>query len=154
VKKLVIVSSVLVLAALGAYYVSSDSSEPVENSPITESSEMSPSVPNATEANVQAGNYIEYEEGIIEKTPGTKLLFFHAPWCPQCRALESDIKAQDLPKDLTIIKVDYDSSQELKERYGVTMQTTIVRVDDEGNLVDKYVAYDYPNFQSVKDNLL
>lgn len=152
-KKLAIISAVLILAALGAYYASSDSSAPVENSAVTES-ETPASIPNATEASVSAGNYIDYQAGIIEKTPGTKLLFFHAPWCPQCRALESDIKSQTLPKDLTIIKVDYDSMQELRKKYGVTMQTTIVKVDDSGNLVDKYVAYDYPTFQSVKDNLL
>jgi hypothetical protein len=39
------------------------------------------------------GRYIDYREDSIANTAGTKLLFFHAPWCPQCRDLESDIKA-------------------------------------------------------------
>lgn len=102
----------------------------------------------------QAGKYQEYAEAAIASTPGTKILFFHAPWCPQCRDLEADIKNQQLPSDLTIFKVDYDTNQALRQKYGVTLQTTLVKVDDSGNLVEKYVAYSDPTFASVEENLL
>ncbi len=98
--------------------------------------------------------YVEYSPEIIAKTTGTKILFFYAPWCPQCRALEKSIKAGSIPQGTTIIKIDYDSNQALRQKYEVTIQTTLVRVDDAGNLVEKYVAYDEPTLQSLVDNLL
>lgn len=101
-----------------------------------------------------AGTYIDYSPDAIAKTSGTKILFFHAPWCPQCRALDADIKAKGVPAGVTIIKTDYDSNQTLRQKYGVTIQTTLVEVDDNGNLIEKYVAYDEPTIDSVKKNLL
>lgn len=101
-----------------------------------------------------AGAYLDYDPNIIAKTPGTKLLFFHAPWCPQCRALEADIKSRGVPSGVAIIKVDYDSHQNLRQKYGVTIQTTLVKVDDKGGLVKKYVAYDEPSLDALKRNLL
>lgn len=100
------------------------------------------------------GAYVDYSSGVIASTTGTKLLFFHASWCPQCRALEADIKKQGVPGGVTIIKVDYDTNQALRQKYGVTLQTTIVKVDDNGNLVKKYVAYEDPTLDSVKANVL
>lgn len=100
------------------------------------------------------GEYVDYREGIIAETSGTTLLFFHAPWCPQCRALESDIKAKGIPEGVTIIKVDYDSNQTLRQEYGVTIQTTVVRVDKDGKLVEKFVAYDEPSMAAVAEELL
>lgn len=100
------------------------------------------------------GIYVDYSSDVIAKTPGTKLLFFYAPWCPQCRALEADIKQAGVPSDVAIIKVDYDSNQALRQKYGVTIQTTIVKVDDSGELVEKYVAYDEPTLRAVTDALL
>ncbi len=101
-----------------------------------------------------AGSYVDYKPGIIEQTAGTKLLFFHASWCPQCRALEADIKKSTIPANVTIIKVDYDSNQALRQKYGVTIQTTVVHVDDRGNLIKKYVAYESPTLAAVVKNLL
>jgi len=117
--------------------------------------------PASTPANATAedpasmpGKYVEYSSDVIASTKGTKLLFFHAPWCPQCRAIEADIKEDGVPSGVTIIKVDYDTNQALRQKYGVTIQTTIVRVDDNGALVKKYVAYDEPTLNSVVKNLL
>jgi thiol-disulfide isomerase/thioredoxin len=102
----------------------------------------------------EPGSYIDYGPTVIANTAGVKLLFFHAPWCPQCRDLEADIKDNDIPTGVTIIKVDYDTNQSLRQKYGVTVQTTVVLIDDEGNLVRKFVAYDDPSLKSIKENLL
>ena len=101
-----------------------------------------------------AGRYVDYSSELVSSTPGDKLLFFHAPWCSQCQDLEADIEASELPKGVTVFKVDYDSNQDLRQKYGVTIQTTVVKVDDEGEKIDSYVAYEEPTFDSVANALL
>lgn len=83
---------------------------------------------------MQSGGYVEYTPQLIAQTPGTKILFFHAEWCPQCRQLDSDLESTGVPAGVTVMKVDYDSSRDLRQKYGVTQQTTLVRVDDNGEL--------------------
>jgi thiol-disulfide isomerase/thioredoxin len=101
-----------------------------------------------------AGVYTEYSEDALSTASGTKVLFFHASWCPQCRALAEDIQAKGVPAGVTILEVDYDTNQALRQKYGVTIQTTLVTVDDQGKLVKKFVAYDDPSLAAVQENLL
>lgn len=108
----------------------------------------------AEAASKQPGVFIDYAEGTVASTDGVRVLFFHAPWCPQCRMIEEDIKTDGVPDGVTILKVDYDSNQELRQKYGVTLQTTFVEVDENGNEIEKFVAYNEPTFDSVKTNLL
>ena len=63
-------------------------------------------------------------------------LFFHADRCPSCVALESDImdNMEDL-ENVRVYKVNYDEATELKDRYGVTAQHTIVFLDENGDSV-------------------
>lgn len=103
---------------------------------------------------VEKGRYVTYVDEKSTKVAGTKLLFFHASWCPQCRALDESIKSSTLPDDTVIIKVDYDSNQALRQQYGVTIQTTVVKINDDGEKVASYVAYEEPNFAAVQKALL
>ncbi|MDX2776068.1 thioredoxin family protein [Streptomyces caniscabiei] len=96
------------------------------------------------------GVYVDYSEAALADAKGTKLLFFHAPWCPQCRELDASIRSSALPDNLTILKVDYDTNQTLRQKYGVTLQTTLVQVDDTGEKIKSFVAYDSPTFDAVK----
>lgn len=98
----------------------------------------------------QPGKYETYTEGVFAQTEGRRILFFYAPWCPQCRALDASIQEGTVPRGIAIFKTDYDSHQELRQKYGVTIQTTLVEVDENGNEVKKYVAYDDPTFEAVK----
>lgn len=102
----------------------------------------------------KAGVYTDYSESAIATASGKKILFFHAPWCPQCRDLDQDIQDNGAPAGTTIFKIDYDSNQDLRKKYGVTVQTTLVLVDDSGNLVKKFVAYADPSVESIIENLL
>lgn len=102
----------------------------------------------------QPGQYVEYSPELVAETPGDKLLFFHADWCSQCVSLEGDIEASGVPDGVTIFKVDYDSNQDLRQKYGVTIQTTLVKVDDNGDEIDSYVAYEDPTFDNVSAALL
>lgn len=100
------------------------------------------------------GRYLPYSAARVAATPGTKILFFHANWCPQCRKLDQDIRANKLPRGVTIFKVDYDSNKDLRRQYGVVIQTTLVKVDGKGKLIDKYVAYEAPTLANVTKALL
>jgi thiol-disulfide isomerase/thioredoxin len=96
-----------------------------------------------------AGAYTDYSEEAFNQTEGRRILFFHAAWCPQCRALDASIHENTVPDGVTIFKTDYDTSQELRQKYGVTIQTSLVEVDADGNEVQKFVAYDDPSFDAV-----
>ncbi|MEV8273092.1 thioredoxin family protein [Microbacterium sp. NPDC077184] len=125
------------------------STEPSE--PMTESeapAEPMTEEPMAEDA-MTAGAYVDYTDGAIEATPGDKALFFHASWCPQCRALDEDLRASGAPDGLTVFKVDYDSRTDLRQKYGVTLQTTIVFVDDAGEPISSTVLYDDPSVASL-----
>ncbi|MEO8527666.1 MAG: thioredoxin family protein [Pseudolysinimonas sp.] len=100
-------------------------------------------------ASLAAGAYVDYTETAISQAAGRTFLFFHAPWCPQCRSIESDILAEGVPAGVTIIKVDYDTHQDLRQQYGVTLQTTFVEVDASGNALQSYVAYNDPHLDAV-----
>ncbi len=158
-KLLIIVLIIFGLIVGGGVYFLNNSSNPKDDTQSLTGVNFHDTSPQAADPKssptpATSGAYIDYQEGIISKTSGTKLLFFHAAWCPQCRMLDADIKQKGVPEGLTIIKVDYDASQKLRQKYGVTLQTTVVRVDDNGELVKKYVAYDEPSLSAVIKNLL
>jgi thiol-disulfide isomerase/thioredoxin len=151
-KKVVIIPlAIVILVGLLIFTRRSAEAPPSTNQTVVEQVETPQ---NKTTTNQSPGHYVDYAPDTIGKTTGTKLLFFHAPWCPQCRQLEADIKSSGVPNDVTIIKVDYDSNQSLRKQYGVTIQTTLVRIDDQGKLIKRYVAYDSPTVAAVKQNLL
>lgn len=87
------------------------------------------------------GMYAPYEASKLAMAEkGKVVLFFKASWCPSCRTLDADIKASlgDIPAGVTILEVDYDKSAELKQKYGVTSQHTLVQVDKSGNQINKW----------------
>jgi len=87
------------------------------------------------------GAYTSYEESRLSyANAGDVVLFFHAPWCPYCRAADNDINARlnEIPDGLLILKTDYDSATALKKKYGVTYQHTFVQVDAQGNMIKKW----------------
>lgn len=100
------------------------------------------------------GSYQDYDEQKVTDTKGTRVLFFYAPWCPQCRSIEKGINAESLPDGVAFFKVDYDSRQDLRKKYGVTLQTTFIVLDDRGTVAKKHVAYDEPTFDAVKKAIL
>ncbi len=96
------------------------------------------------------GSYISYTDSALASTSGQRVLFFHASWCPQCQKVDADIKNDGVPSGVTVFKVDYDTAQSLRQKYGITLQTTFVKLDSAGNSIGKYVAYNEPTFDSVR----
>lgn len=94
-------------------------------------------------AMMSVGSYEAYApEKLAKATDGDVVLFFRASWCPTCRSLDSDIKknAGTIPKGVTILDVNYDDSTALKQKYGVTMQHTLVQVAADGTLIAKWTG--------------
>jgi thioredoxin 1 len=86
--------------------------------------------------------YMYYDETKVSEAlaSGQKVaLFFHATWCPSCKALDKAINSEisSIPSNALIVKVDYDSSTEMKKKYGVTSQHTTVIIDKDMNLISK-----------------
>jgi len=65
---------------------------------------------------------------------GPTILYFHAEWCPTCRATMISFEARwpEVQPGLTLVIADYDTETELKARYGVTYQNTFVQVGAQG----------------------
>lgn len=88
------------------------------------------------------GRYIEYDEPAVTADGYSEtIIFFHAGWCPECRAFDQAIQLSTIPAGTQILKLDYDSSTELREKYEVTLQSTFVKVDQDGALLTKWVGY-------------
>lgn len=90
---------------------------------------------------MMGGQYVAYDAAKLAfAKEGKVVLFFRASWCPTCRALDADIKANlsQIPKNVLILDVDYDKSAELKKEYGVTYQHTLVQVDADGKMLAKW----------------
>jgi thiol-disulfide isomerase/thioredoxin len=87
------------------------------------------------------GSYETYApETLARAESGDVVLFFRASWCPTCKVLDSDIRAnlKNIPSGVTILDVNYDTETALKQKYGVTYQHTLVQVDASGKLITKW----------------
>jgi thioredoxin 1 len=93
------------------------------------------SMENAATNNARYITLSEYNADKQAYSSNKKVYFFHASWCPICRAIEEDIESDEsqIPEGTTFIEVDYDSSTALRQKYGVTYQYTFVQIDNEGN---------------------
>jgi thioredoxin 1 len=76
---------------------------------------------------------------MVGKTEDT-VIFFHATWCPSCRAADDAISSEVIPDRLTILKANFDNSTDLRKKYGVVAQHTFVQVDPNGNEVKKWLG--------------
>lgn len=92
-------------------------------------------------AMMSKGSYEMYDASKLAMAEkGKVVLFFKAAWCPSCKTVDADIKANlaAIPAGVTILEVDYDKSADLKQKYGVTTQHTFVQVDAKGALITKW----------------
>lgn len=98
------------------------------------------------------GSYKDYSPAAVtsEFKAGNKVvLFFHATWCPTCKQADAAFKtnAGQIPAGVTVLKTDYDSNTELKQKYGITYQHTFVQIDSAGNEITKWNGGDIDNLK-------
>lgn len=84
------------------------------------------------------GKFVAYSAKEVAGTEGTKVLFFHAKWCPACTGAAKNLSAWTAPEGLNVFKVDYDTSTELKKQYGIVGQHTFVQIDDNGKMLKRW----------------
>lgn len=138
-----ILIGVAVAILLIAGLVTAIALRPIEaGAPTATTTDQTPQPDTDTGVNLASGRYTPYEAQHVSATGYNEtILFFHASWCPECRAFEQQITSVDLPDGVQILKVDYDNSDELKRIHGVTLQSTFVKVSRDGAQVSKWVGY-------------
>lgn len=127
-------SAATATASSGMTSDASGSAAPSPTTPAEDSDAMSAAAPGAYLS------FEEYENSMVERSGSTVVLFFHADWCPSCRATDESLTTDGVPDGLTVVKVDYDTETELRQRYGVTTQHTFVRVDESGAELAKWTG--------------
>jgi hypothetical protein len=56
--------------------------------------------------------------------------------------LDKDIleNESEIPEDVVILRADYDEETELKQKYGVNYQHTLVQVDENGDELNQWAG--------------
>lgn len=119
--------------------------------------QSNPSTSIASKELVDRVRYLNYSEGNQELSQqyGKTVLFFAATtWCQTCSELDKEInkRISEIPSGVTILKVDYDNNREMKAKYGVTQQHTLVVVDKNGHEAKRWIGGNLDLLlQEVKD---
>lgn len=111
--------------------------------PITSSTISETNVNSDTLTQIE-GKYVDYKPELLANADqGPVVLFFHANWCPTCRAMDRDINnnGESFKKSgITLLKVDFDTATDLKKQYNITSQSSFVKVDRNGKELKKASA--------------
>ena len=102
-----------------------------------------PTTGATTDKAMAAGAYIslaDYKSAMADYADTAVVLFFHASWCPDCKATDTSLTADGVPDGLTVVKVDYDTETDLKKKYGITQQHTFVQIDGAAMSVKKWTG--------------
>jgi thiol-disulfide isomerase/thioredoxin len=147
---MVIVATALLAAGCGATAGSDDAADaagtadqtPAASAPASPSGAPSEATPTETtaptldDAPATAGAWVDQAAYEADKATfhaaGDVVLFFNASWCPTCQQTVASLDEQGVPPGLTVVSVDFDSADALRQQYQVTVQHTFVQVDEAG----------------------
>jgi thiol-disulfide isomerase/thioredoxin len=90
-----------------------------------------------------AASYEPYDDSkLVYAKMAPVILFFYADWCPSCVSTERIFakKISTLPPGLKILKIDYDTAVDLKEKYKIEYQHTFIQVDENGNEIARWTG--------------
>jgi thioredoxin 1 len=144
IRPAVTLSAVALIALAGCSSAESPEAAPssaMEKSP--SAMEKSPSAMEKTPEAMAGGAYVtetQYRDDPSAFQDGNTVLFFHAGWCPDCQATDKSIQETGVPKDINIVKVDFDSANDLRKKYGVTQQHTFVLIGPDGEEIKKWTG--------------
>ena len=99
-----------------------------------------------TAGNKIADNYFDYSIENLKNADkdGEAVLFFSTNWCSTCTELDKELinESEKLNDGITILRIDYDRAKDLKMKYKVAVQHTLIHVDGDGNEIKKWVGGD------------
>ncbi|MEX0931871.1 MAG: thioredoxin family protein [Candidatus Paceibacterota bacterium] len=147
----IIIAVIVLIATAGLVYASMNKDEgmmkntedKVMNDDVSQSNKDVGEMDKGIEGDevMKTGSYEAYSpEKLGRAETGDVVIFFHASWCPSCRSLNTDIEnnLDEIPSGVSILKADYDTESELKKKYGVTYQHTLVQVSADGTMIKKW----------------
>jgi thioredoxin-like negative regulator of GroEL len=70
-----------------------------------------------------------------------KTLLFTSPTCGPCKQLKTDLEAEGILSDITLVDVSYETSTSLVSFYGVRSVPTLVILDDDEEIIKVRVGY-------------
>jgi len=82
--------------------------------------------------------YKEYSTEALANTKWNIVIAFLATWCPACVNADKNLSSETIPEWLTILKADYDTYTDLRQKYWVTSQHTFVQVDNTWKMINKW----------------
>ncbi len=141
-KKILIPTIIIILIIIGLIYFSNTEKDVVSAHVSQEDSETenSPKADEFSFESIPEENVFEYSEALdFSKFEGKKIIInFSAVWCPSCQILKRSISenVNVIPNDLVIITADYDKEKDLREKYEVFHQHTLVQVDQNGEKIN------------------
>jgi len=83
--------------------------------------------PAAASPAVQPFNQAAFDAA--QKAGKPILVWVHAPWCPVCREQAKTIArvtAEPAYRDMQVFRIDYDTQKPLWQKFGATMQSTVI----------------------------
>ena len=86
---------------------------------------------------------LNYDPAVFEaNSDKERWLFFYADWCYKCRGLDENIRANlnNIPDDVLIFRVNYDTETTLKQEYKVQSQTTVLVLNASGQEQKRFVG--------------
>lgn len=111
------------------------------------------SISSVSDAEI-APHYVAYSDANLVKAQekGRPVIYFWAVWCPTCKVLDKELieRGSELPNDVTVLKTNYDTEKELKKKYHIVQQHTLVQVDKNGDEVKKWIG---GNIDVIKEQL-
>lgn len=98
-----------------------------------------------------------FQENAIQETiKAWKLpaLYFKANWCLNCKLLEDELKEKGFPDGIDIYEVDFDQAKDLREKYSVNNQHTLILLNDKEEEIWRDMSWDYTKvIETIKQTI-
>jgi hypothetical protein len=108
-----------------------DTTTPVEQETGVVTLELPTDTPKAI---APGGIMLPYTPTALVQAQGRIVLFFRASWSPASQKMYTELKnkKESIPKDITVLLVDFSDATDLRETFDVKLEHTFVEVDNDG----------------------